>query len=80
MYQIFRVSQKANRWRIINQIFAKSRPLDARVQNFCKRPLQSLRLAGASDLRKDLAPVDDVCKQVVVPQPVVHVHLLVVDG
>ena len=26
-----------------------------------------------------LVPVDDVGKQVVVPQPVVHVHLLVVD-
>ena len=27
-----------------------------------------------------MVPVDDVGKQVVVPQPVVHIHLLVVDG
>ena len=29
IYQIFRASQNANRWRIINQMFAKSQQLDA---------------------------------------------------
>ena len=29
IYQIFRVSQNTNRWRIIDTMFAKSQPLDA---------------------------------------------------
>ena len=33
-YRIFRASQSANRWRIINQMFAKSMPLDARVKKY----------------------------------------------
>ena len=31
IYRIFRASQNANRWCIINQMFAKSPPLDARI-------------------------------------------------
>ena len=34
IYRIFRASQNANRWRIINQMFAESPPLDARVKFF----------------------------------------------
>ena len=34
IYQIFRASQNTNRWRIIDTIFAKSQPLDARVMFF----------------------------------------------
>ena len=33
IYQIFRASHNANRWRINNQIFANSQPVDARVKN-----------------------------------------------
>ena len=43
---IFRASQNANRWHIINQMFAKFPPLDARVKKICKRSLKSLRLAA----------------------------------
>ena len=32
IYRIFRATQNANRWRIINQVFAKSLPLDVRVK------------------------------------------------
>ena len=32
IYWIFRASQNANRWCIINQMFAKTQPLDARVK------------------------------------------------
>ena len=32
IYWIFRATQNANRWRIINQMFVKSLPLDARVK------------------------------------------------
>ena len=35
IYWIFRATQNANRWRIINQMFAKSLPLDARVKKYC---------------------------------------------
>ena len=34
IYRIFRASQNANRCCIINQMFAKSLPVDARVKNF----------------------------------------------
>ena len=34
IYQIFRATQNANRWRIINQMFAKSLTLDARVKKY----------------------------------------------
>ena len=34
IYQIFRASHNANRWRIINQMFAKSLPVDARVKQY----------------------------------------------
>ena len=34
IYRIFRASQNANRWCIINQKFAKSLPLDARVKKY----------------------------------------------
>ena len=34
IYRIFRATQNANRWRIINQMFAKSLPLDARVKKY----------------------------------------------
>ena len=33
IYRIFRASQNTNRWRIINQMFAKSMQVDARVKN-----------------------------------------------
>ena len=41
IYWIFRVSQNANRYRIINQMFAKSLPVDARDKKFRLRPLNS---------------------------------------
>ena len=44
IYWIFRASQNTYRWRIINQMFAKSPSLDARVKIFRYRPLKSLRL------------------------------------
>ena len=34
IYWIFRATQNANRWPIINQMFAKSLPLDARVKQY----------------------------------------------
>ena len=34
IYRIFRVYQNTNRWRIIDTMFAKSQPLDARVMFF----------------------------------------------
>ena len=34
IYRIFRTSQNTNRWRIIDTMFAKSQPLDARVMFF----------------------------------------------
>ena len=34
IYRIFRVSHNANRWCIINQMFANSLPVDARVKNY----------------------------------------------
>ena len=34
IYRIFRASHNANRWCIINQMFANSRPVDARVKNY----------------------------------------------
>ena len=33
IYLIFRASHNANRWCIINQMFANSLPVDARVKN-----------------------------------------------
>ena len=33
IYRIFNASYNANRWCIINQMFAKSLPVDARVKN-----------------------------------------------
>ena len=36
IYWIFRVTHNSNRWRIINQMFAKSLPLDARVKNMAR--------------------------------------------
>ena len=35
IYWIFRASQNANSWRIINQMFAKFLPVDARVTKIC---------------------------------------------
>ena len=32
-YRIFKASHNANRWRTINQMFAKSIPVDAKVKN-----------------------------------------------
>ena len=34
IYRIFRASHNANRWCIINQMFANSLPVDARVKNY----------------------------------------------
>ena len=34
IYQIFRAYQNTNRWRIIDTMFVKSQPLDARVMFF----------------------------------------------
>ena len=45
-YRIFRASQNANRWRLINQMFAKSLPVDG-SNNFARGPVKSLCLAGA---------------------------------
>ena len=36
IYQIFRVPQNAKRWHIINKMFAKSRPLDAKVKKIAR--------------------------------------------
>ena len=35
IYRIFRASQNTKRWRVINKMFAKFQPLDARVIFFC---------------------------------------------
>ena len=34
IYQIFRASHNANRWRIINQMFSNSLAVDARVKKY----------------------------------------------
>ena len=34
IYRIFRASHDTNRWCIINQMFANSLPVDARVKNY----------------------------------------------
>ena len=34
IYRIFRASHNAKRWCIINQMFANSLPVDARVKNY----------------------------------------------
>ena len=47
IYQIFRGSQNTNRWRIIDTMFAKSKPLDARVMFFLLGGAFSLSLAVA---------------------------------
>ena len=46
IYRIFRASQNTNRWRIINQMFAKSLPLDARVKKYRLVALFSLVWTG----------------------------------
>ena len=43
----FRATQNAYRWRIINQMFAKSLPVDARGQKFSKEASEVWSLAGA---------------------------------
>ena len=48
IYRIFRASQNTNRWRIINQMFAKFLSLDARVKKISLGGAFSLSLAGAS--------------------------------
>ena len=47
IFRIFRVSQNTNRWRIIDTMFAKSKPLDARVMFFLLGGAFSLSLAVA---------------------------------
>ena len=47
IYRIFRASQNTNRWRIINTMFAKSQPLDARVMFSSLGGAFSLSLADA---------------------------------
>ena len=34
IYRIFRASHNANRWSLINQMFANPLPVDARVKNY----------------------------------------------
>ena len=66
IYLIFRAYQNTNRWSIINKMFVKSQPVDARVMFFLQGGAFSLSLAVAScSLRLESRKLEkhvEVCK------------------